>query len=55
MVYVSNFDNYHYRNLLSSVVLLDDVNISSFAFVYSELKQRLIEVWCQWTVDMGGC
>ena len=53
MVYVLNFANYCY--LLSFVVLLDDVSISSFAFVYSELKQRLIEVWCQWTVDMGGC
>ena len=58
MVYVLNFDNYCYRHLFSSVVLLDDVSISSFAYVYSELKQRLIEVWCrleQSTVDMGGC
>jgi len=42
MVYVLNSDNYCY--LLSSVVLLDDVSMTSFAFVYSELKQRLIEV-----------
>ena len=58
MVYVLNFDNYCYRHLLSSIVLLDDVSISSFAFLYSELKQRVIEVWChleQSTVDMGGC
>ena len=30
--------------------------MTSFAFVYSELKQRLIEVWCrleQSTVDMA--
>ena len=43
MVYVLNFDNYCYRYLLSSVVLLDDVSILSLAFVYSELKQRLIK------------
>jgi len=58
MVYVLNVDNYYYRYLLSLVVLLDDLRISSFAFVYSELKQRSIEVWCrleQSTVDMGGC
>jgi len=58
VMYVLNFDNYCYRYLLSSVVLLDDLSISSFAFVYSELKQRLIEVWCrleQSTVDMAGC
>ena len=57
MVYVLNFDNYCYWYLLSSDVLLDDVSISSFAFIYSELKQRLIEVWYrleQSTVDMGG-
>ena len=38
-------------------MLLDDISISSFAFIYSELKQRLIEVWYrleQSTVDMGG-
>ena len=54
MVYVLNFDNHCYRCLLSSVVLLDDVHMTSFACVYSELKQRLIEVWCrleQSTVD----
>jgi len=58
MVYILNFDNYCYQYLLSSVVLLYDISISSFAFVYSELKQRLFEVWCrleQSTVDMGGC
>jgi len=58
MVYVLNFDNYCYQYLLSSVVLLDDVSISSFTFVYSKLKQRLIEIWCrleQSTVDMGSC
>ena len=52
MVYVLNSDVY----LLSSVVLLDGVIISSFAFVCSKLKQRLIEVWCrleQSTVDMA--
>jgi len=42
MVYVLNFDNYCYQYLLSSVVLPDDVSISSFGFVYSELKQRFI-------------
>ena len=54
MVYILNSDNYCY--LLSSIVLFDDVTIPSFAFVYSELKQRLIEVWCrleQSTVDMA--
>jgi len=54
MVYVLNTDNYCY--LLSSVVLLDDVSMTSCAFVYSKLKQRLIEVWCrveQLTVDMA--
>ena len=54
MVYVLNSDNYCY--LLSSVVLLHDISMTSFAFVYSELKQRLIEVWChleQLTVDMA--
>ena len=53
MVYILNSDNYCY--LISSVVLLDDVSMTSFAFVYSELKHRLIEVWCrleQSTVDM---
>jgi len=44
MVYILNFDNYCYQYLLSSVMLLDDISISSFAFIYSELKQRLIEV-----------
>ena len=55
MVYILNSENYCY--LLTSVVLLD-VSMTSFAFVYSELKQRLIEVWCrleQSTVDIGGC
>jgi len=54
MLYVLNSDNYCY--LLSSVVLLDDVSMTSFAFVYSELNQRLIEVWChleQSIVDMA--
>jgi len=49
MAYVLNSDNYCYS--LSSVVLLDDVT-----FVYCELKQRLIEVWCrleQSTVDVA--
>ena len=53
MLYVLNSDNYCY--LLSSVVL-DDVSITSFAFIYSKLKQRLIEAWCrleQLTVDMA--
>jgi len=35
MVYVLNSDNCCY--LLSSFVLLDDVNMTSFAFVYSSL------------------
>ena len=41
MVYVSNSDNYCY--LHSSVVLLDDSSMTSFAFVYSKLKQKLIK------------
>ena len=51
MVYILNSENYCY--LLSSVVLLD-VSMTSFAFVYSELKQRLTAVRCrlkQSTVD----
>ena len=54
MVYVLNFDNYCY--LLSSVMLLDDVSMTSFSFVYSVLKQMLIEVQCcleRSTVDMA--
>ena len=55
MVYFLKFDSYCYRYLLSSVVLLGDVSMASFALVYSELKQRLIEACCrleQSTVDM---
>jgi len=36
MVYVLNSDNFCYK-LLSSFVLLDDVSMTSFAFVYSGL------------------
>jgi len=54
MVYVLNSSNYCY--ILSSTVLLDDVSMTSCTFVYYELKQRLIEVWCrleQSTVNMA--
>jgi len=43
VVYVLNSDNYCYLRSLKSV-LLDNVNMTSFAFVYSEPKKRLIEV-----------